>query len=120
MSFALVSPAARSGEERNRNVRIEIGTEKSIAKVSDEFIGFGYETSAIAQPGFFVRDNTRMINLYRNLSKHGMIRIGGNVSDHTRYVAGGLSAVKTEKEISYRQPANLNDLGAFARATGWL
>jgi hypothetical protein len=117
--FALVSPAARSGEEPNRNVRFEIDTEKSIANVSDEFIGFGYETSAVAQPGFFARDNTRMINLYRNLSKHGMIRIGGNVSDHTRYVTGGLSAAKTEKEVSIINQANLNDLGDFVRATGW-
>jgi hypothetical protein len=117
--FALLSPEARSGEELNRNVRIKIDTEKSIAKVSEEFIGFGYETSAVAQPGFFTRDNARMINLYGNLSKHGMIRIGGNVSDHTRYIADGLSAAKTEKEVSIINRTNLNDLREFVRATGW-
>ncbi len=119
VSFTLVSPAARSGEELNRDVRINIDTEKPIAQFSDGFVGFGYETSAVAQPGFFARKNTRMINLYGNLSKHGMIRIGGNVSDHTRYIADGLSAAKTEKEVTVINRDNLNDLGDFIRATGW-
>src|SRR5215467_4729260 len=89
--FALLTFVARAEVGLTRNVRIVIDTEKSLAKVSNDFIGFGYETSAVAQPGFFSRNNTRMINLYRNLSTHGMIRIGGNVSDHTRYVADGES-----------------------------
>jgi hypothetical protein len=117
--FALLASMARAGDELNRDVRIIIDTEKSIAKVAEDFIGFGYETSAVAQSGFFSPNNTRMINLYGNLSKHGMIRIGGNVSDHTRYVADGISAAKTEKEVTVINRANLNDLGAFVRATGW-
>ena len=117
--FALLASMARAGDELNRDVRIIIDTEKSIAKVAEDFIGFGYETSAVAQSGFFSPNNTRMINLYGNLSKHGMIRIGGNVSDHTRYIADGISAAKTEKEVTVINRANLDDLGAFVRATGW-
>ena len=46
---------ALAGDELNRDVRIIVDTEKSIAKVSEDFIGFGYETSAVAQSGFFRR-----------------------------------------------------------------
>jgi hypothetical protein len=117
--IALHCPAVRADEESTRNIRITIDTENRVAKVSADFVGLGYETSAVAQPGFFTANNKRMINLYRNLSKRGMIRIGGNVSDHTRYIADGQPAAKTEREVTIINRANLNDLGDFARATGW-
>ena len=117
--FALLGTTARSGEDVPLNVRIQIDPANRIGHIPEDFIGFGYETSAVAQPGFFNRNNTRMIKLYGNLSQHGMIRIGGNVSDHTRYIADGISAANTEKEVSVINRANLNDLGDFIRATGW-
>ena len=86
-----------------------------IASISEDFMGFGYETSAVAQPRFFNRNNTRMIKLYGNLSQHGLIRIGGDVSDHTLYMANGVSAAKTDKEVSVINWANLTDLGDFIR-----
>jgi hypothetical protein len=73
----------------------------------------------VAQANFFTAKNERMVRLYRNLSPHGLIRIGGNVSDHTRYEADGTPAVKTEREVTVINRANLADLGEFARATGW-
>ncbi len=117
--FALLGSAARSGEDVPRNVRITIDPTNQIASISEDFIGFGYETSAVAQPRFFNRNNTRMIKLYGNLSQHGLIRIGGDVSDHTQYIANGVPAAKTDKEVSVINWANLADLGDFARATGW-
>ena len=114
-----MSLPAQSGEEVPRNVRIKIDLATRIATISEDFAGFGYETSAVAQPRFFARSNARMIQLYRNLSQHGLIRIGGNVSDHTFYIANGVPAAKTDKEVSIINWANLADLGEFARATGW-
>ena len=87
--FALLGTTARSGDDVPLNVRIQIDPTNRIASIPEDFMGFGYETSAVAQPGFFNRSNARMIKLYGNLSQHGMIRIGGNVSDHTRYIADG-------------------------------
>jgi hypothetical protein len=117
--FALLGSPARSAEEVPRNVRIQINPANRIASISEDFIGFGYETSAVAQARFFNRNNARMIKLYGNLSQHGLIRIGGNVSDHTQYIAGGVPAAKTDKLVSVINGANLADLGDFARATGW-
>ena len=82
-------------------------------------MGFGYETSTVAQPGFFSADNGRMVRLYRNLGPHGLIRIGGNVSDHTRFVPDGAAAARTEREVTTINRQNLADLAGFARATGW-
>src|SRR5689334_558111 len=112
----LVAPTAA---QQARVVQIQIDTATANATISEDFIGFGYETSAVAQPDFFSGKNTQLIQLYRNLSPHGLIRIGGNVSDHTRFVANGTPAVKTEREVTIINQANLADLGDFARATGW-
>lgn len=100
-------------------ITIQIDESSPIGKIAEDFLGFGYETSAVAQPGFFSAKNERMIRLYRNLGPHGLIRIGGNVSDHARFVPGGIAAPKTEREVTIINQANLSDLGDFARATGW-
>ena len=106
-------------QQPDRVVKVQFDTSTTIGRISGDFIGFGYETSAIAQSGFFTDKNTRMVKLYQNLSPHGLIRIGGNVSDHTRFVPSGTPAAKTEREVTVINQANLADLGGFVRATGW-
>lgn len=100
-------------------VKIHIDTATTAGEVREDFVGFGYETSAVAQKDLFTGRNIRMINLYRNLGPHGLIRIGGNVSDHTRFVPDGTPEAKTERGVTVINQTNLNDLGNFARATGW-
>jgi len=100
-------------------VRIHADPNTVLNRISPDFIGFGYEKSAVAQSNFFSVENTRMVNLYRNLSPHGLIRIGGNVSDHTKYLPNGAAAVRSEKEVSVINQQDLIDLGKFARATDW-
>jgi hypothetical protein len=100
-------------------VKMQVDPKTTLGGISEDFIGFGYETSAVAQSNFFSAKNTTMVQLYRNLSPHGLIRIGGNVSDHTKYVPEGVPVARTEKEVTVINRANLADLGGFARATGW-
>ena len=59
------------------------------------------------------------MQLYRTLSPHGLVRIGGNVSDHTRFAPDGVLAARSEREVTVINQAVLMDLGAFLRATGW-
>jgi hypothetical protein len=106
-------------DERLEVVKIQVDPKTALGRISTDFIGFGYETSAVAQSNFFSAKNATMVQLYRNLSPHGLIRIGGNVSDHTKYVPEGEAAAHTEKEVTIINRANLADLGGFARATGW-
>lgn len=100
-------------------VSIQIEPNTSLGRVSTNFIGFGYETSAVAQSNFFSSANLAMVRLYKNLSPHGLIRIGGIISDHTRYIPDGASAARTQNEVTVINRKNLVDLGDFARVTGW-
>jgi len=100
-------------------VNIRVDPKTIVSRISDDFAGFGYETSAVAQSNFFGAANSTMVRLYRNLSPHGLIRIGGIISDHTQYAPEGVPAARTQKEVTIINRANLSDLGNFARATGW-
>ena len=111
-------PFARA-QEPPRVVKIQIDPGAVIGKIPEDFVGFGYETSAAAQPGFFSAKNARMIRLYDNLGRQGLIRIGGNVSDHTRFVANGTATPKTEREVTIINQTSLRELSDFSRDTGW-
>jgi len=110
---------AHAAQQPDRVVRIQIETANSLGTIPEDFIGFGYETSAVAQSDFFAAKNTRMIRLYSNLARRGLIRIGGNVSDHTQFIPDGTPAVKTERETTVINRENLAGLSGFAQATGW-
>ena len=82
-------------------------------------MGFGYETSAVAQAGYFTDQNRALVQLYRNLSHQGLIRIGGNISDHTRFEPDGVATVNPEERVTIINESSLKNLASFARATGW-
>jgi hypothetical protein len=117
-TFAVCS-RLRAGPGEMETLRIQVNTNSVIGHISPDFMGLGYESSAVAQTKFFSQKNTQMVHLYRNLSLHGLIRIGGNVSDHTKYLPDGASAVHSEKEVTIINRTNLLDLAGFAQATGW-
>lgn len=98
---------------------IAIDATASQGRIASDFIGLGYETSAVAQANYFTAGNASLIQLYRNLSHHGMVRIGGNISDHTAYVPDGTSSVQDERSVTVITHANLEHLAAFLAATGW-
>lgn len=100
-------------------IRIRVDPNTVTASVPDDFIGFGYETSAVAHPGLFSPANARLIQLYRTLSRHGLVRIGGNISDHTKFVARGSLAVEPQEGTTVINSRSLADLAGFLRATGW-
>jgi hypothetical protein len=100
-------------------VKIQVDPNTTVSRISADFMGFGYETSAVAQSNFFSPKNVTMVRLYRNLSSHGLIRIGGIISDHTKYVPDGRPVAHSQKEVTVINQANLADLGGFAQAAGW-
>ena len=87
--------------------------------IAEDFIGFGYETSAVAREGFFSANNKHMVQLYRTLTNNGLVRIGGIIGDHTRYEPDGQLSAQTTKGTTVINNAVLEDLGGFLRATGW-
>lgn len=101
------------------SIKVQVDPSTAVSRISPGFIGFGYETSAVAQTNYFSAKNAVLIRLYRNLSSQGLIRIGGNISDHTRYVPDGIATVRSEREVTIINRRSLADLAGFARATGW-
>lgn len=118
-SVLLSFSESRAAAQSARVVKIQIDSATIVGEISEDFVGLGYETSAVAQPDFFSAKNTRLIKLYHNLGPRGLIRIGGNVSDHTRFIPNGTPLAKTERGVTVINRASLTDLGDFARATGW-
>jgi hypothetical protein len=117
--LAMLSGVARSQGAAAVPVKITIDASVKVAHIPDDFIGFGYETSAVAQMYFFDPSNKAMIRLYQNLTPHGLIRIGGNVSDHTKYVWNDLPHVADDHGVTVIDRANLKDLAKFAKLSGW-
>jgi hypothetical protein len=114
--LALLLTATGEAEEP---VKLQIDPDVVVAHISPDFIGLGYETSAVAQPGYFSAKNQVLARLYGHLNAHGMIRVGGIISDHARYVPDGVAKAETQDGTTIINRANLEELGEFARATGW-
>ena len=100
-------------------VRLQVDPASFVSQIPDDFVGFGYETSAAARPGFFSPGNATLVQLYRTLGADGLVRIGGNISDYTRFLPAGVPVVKPQPETTIINRAALDGLAAFLRATGW-
>jgi len=90
-----------------------------VASIANDFVGFGYETSAVARVGYFSAGNAHLVQLYRTLGRHGLVRIGGIIGDRTRFEPEGTPVPHAMQETTVINRAVLADFGAFLRATGW-
>jgi len=115
----LSSGAAVRGDAESVRVSVAVDPAVVIENIPEDFLGFGYESSAVARSGYFSPANVALVQLYRTLATHGLIRIGGNISDHTQFVADGVAEGRPESQTTVINRQSLRDLGAFLRATGW-
>ena len=60
-----------------------------------------------------------MVQLYRTLGTRGLVRIGGIIGDHTRFVPEGTPLPRSQQDTTIINKAVLADLGGFLKATGW-
>ncbi len=96
-------------------VRVDAG--KSLGRISTDFMGLGFEISSVAVPGLLAASNHAYVDLVRELGHDGVIRVGGNTSDFSRYDAHG-TAVSAPKATVVTE-ANLRELKTFVDAVGW-
>jgi hypothetical protein len=85
--------------------------------VPANFVGLGYEKSSAAVTGLLSETNSRYVQLLNNLGRSGVLRIGGIVSDFSRYEPDGRGAAEPKDTVITR--AKLEQLSGFLKKTGW-
>lgn len=106
-----------SGEIAPASLHIRLDPERALGRIPTDFTGLGYEISSVAIPGLLSPANHRYIEMVRTLGRNGVIRIGGNTSDYSSFLANG-KAVSSPK-ATVINTESLRDLGGFLDATGW-
>ena len=89
MAASAVLPFAGSARAATP-VSLRIEPSRVLRTIPADFLGLGFESLSVA--GLLSPQNQAYVRLVRNLGPSGVIRIGGNVSDYTRYEPNGRTA----------------------------
>jgi hypothetical protein len=73
---------------------LTIDSNKTLATMPKDFTGLSYESAQLGHPDFFAPNNTSLIGLFQRLSPTGVLRIGGNTGEYTRWSADDADAQK--------------------------
>jgi hypothetical protein len=108
---------------------LEIDTEAAPTPVAVDFTGLSYESAQLANPVFFSATNQQLIQLFRELTPHGVLRMGGGSSGFTEYSDSppgpppfevfGPDTGKTVKTGTITSSLALENLRAFLDAVNW-
>lgn len=124
-----------------KKVQIVMGEER-LGLVPVDYTGLSYESAQLYNPAYFSSSNTSLLEAFRNLSSHGVLRLGGNLSDVTRWKGpnGDFSTPRQAVGIEYGKtywewrltdpnvranrdgaitPEAIRNLGRFLHATDW-
>jgi hypothetical protein len=118
------------------------GSSAVIARMPLDFTGLSYEMPQLYNPDFFSANNTQLVEAFRRLSTNGVLRVGGNLSDVSRWKsdAGDFATAKQTAAIEHGKtywewkltdiwvrehrdgaitPAAIRALRGFLDATNW-
>ena len=123
----ITAPRAVCALGQTPTVRI---TAEEVIRIPGEFTGLSYESSQLSHPQFFSADNHDLIQFFRTIGDHGVLRLGGNMSEYTVWKPTA-SAEGTPGETEGPDPGNgtnrifpvtprsIDNLAGFLHATGW-
>ena len=69
--------------------------------VPADFIGLSYETGQLYNPNFFSPHNRPLIDAFRQLNPHGVLRLGGHLSNITPWQGVGLDDPKQIRGVRH-------------------
>jgi hypothetical protein len=115
--YPLVHARGETRGDKTKPVRININMSKRLGRISDEFVGLGYETSSVAISGLLSDRNRPHVQLVRGLGAQGVIRIGGITSDSAHFSPDAVASPSAKATVI--NAANLSELAGFLDATGW-
>ena len=58
---------------------------KKLASLPKDFTGISFEAPQLYNPAYYSAANASLVEAYKNLSSHGVLRAGGHLSDVTRW-----------------------------------
>jgi len=103
-----------------------VDADKHVAAIPKNVMGLSYESTQLGEPEFFSCANQGLIALFKTLSPHGCLRLGGNTSEFTYFKADATvkapewSPAPTQpKELTAITLETLKNLRCFLDATGW-
>jgi hypothetical protein len=97
---------------------VVLATDPAGQALDSTFSGLGYEKMDICNPNLFRKSNAGLIALYKRLGP-GVIRVGANGSEQTRWVPNGPGGIYVMGDTSQCSPPDVDGFGDFLRATGW-
>ncbi len=113
------------------SVVLSIDAQTALVTIPEDFIGLSYESGQLADPGFFSAENMELVALFRTLSPSGVLRLGGNLSEFTRWSGSESTSSGSPRESvgpdtgvrelrSYTvTPRAVRNLNEFLEATNW-
>ena len=99
--------------------------------VPHDFIGLSYEAMQLEDPAFFSSKNLSLIEQFRLISRHGVLRLGGNTSEFSWWKENDSDAAPVRKTMPQNDgepdpntlfaitPVAIRELKGFLDATGW-
>jgi Glycosyl hydrolase family 79, N-terminal domain len=99
--------------------------------IPGDFTGLSYESAQLANPGYFSRDNVKLVEVVRQLGARGVLRLGGSTSDYDQW-----KPEQSARRAGWNDPVNpddgkdatvrgvvtetaIDELRGFLDATGW-
>ena len=117
--------------------RLAIDLHSTGNTIGSDFTGLSYETAQLGDPDFFSLANTELVALVRRLGRSGVLRIGGNTSEYSRWTPDAAAAMdggmpdqsapapvgpdtgKHPPKQTIITPHGIRNLHGFIEATGW-
>lgn len=129
-AMAIAATHLRAQNAPGALVTFEIPVEATGPHMPADFVGLSYEVQQLVDPGFFSAQNTGLIRAFREISTHGVLRLGGNTSEYGWWKAAPDSPEPTHQQVRevvgqpraafYPVSAEaVRNLAGFLKATGW-
>ncbi len=96
--------------------RLTVASEDAGRPIAPDFIGLSYESSIVAPGDYFTPDNRSVLGLIRSLGDTGVIRIGGNKSEHTVWRPDARPSASDSFALT---PTAIDRLATALRILGW-
>ena len=130
-SAAISSPLVRAQQPLTQGATLTVESGPAGPTVPRDFIGLSYEAMQLEDPTFFSPGNVGLVQQFRALTPHGVLRLGGNTSEFSWWKANATdpALVRPKGVVDDGEPSPdtlfaitpdaIRALKGFLDATGW-